>query len=173
MADGATDIPLDTEVSITVSGGTINNSVPPPTIEPNPGNLTVEIDGDKLIIIHPNLKSYTKYTVTIPSETFVGQSTPVSWSFTTALVLGVGELNKMEAKLYPNPVQAGTEFTIFTGDNSNVVKVIEIFSTSGSLVTKTETSNSLIRLSAPKEQGVYLLRITSGNQSGTYRLVVY
>ncbi len=171
---GNTEVPVDQEVVVVFNYAyDLAKGDKLPTFSPNVDGVYTTPKGNKLTISHNNFAPNTTYTITLPANTVKGQTEEHKWSFTTVMVSGIKDMDKLDAKLYPNPVLAGTEFTILTDDNSNAQRIVEIFNATGAIVLKTETSNSLIKLAAPKEQGVYLLRITSGNKAGVYRLVVH
>jgi len=78
-----------------------------------------------------------------------------------------------ELKLYPNPVRANDEFTVVIEGSTSSQGLIELFNSTGVSVMKTQTAGSMIRLTAPDRQGVYLLRFTKDGYSKTYRVIVY
>ena len=80
-------------------------------------------------------------------------------------------IDRFDAKLFPNPILAGAEFTVQVGQSSSAY-IVEIYNASGSLLQKFEKTDQLFRMSAPVEPGIYMMRITGGNMTGTFRLVV-
>jgi hypothetical protein len=142
------------------------------SISPDPGNVIATTDGRSLDISHNNFDHLTTYTVTIPANSLKGLVETISWTFTTDIGTGSEIVNRLEAKLFPNPVHAGSEFTVHIGENGNSRQTVEIYNASGMLMQKIETSDKQIRLTAPNEQGVYLLRIASGNKIGSFRLTI-
>jgi len=171
--DGASEVALDAPMYVEFNMDVVKSGSGEVTFSPSVSGVQSSVQGKRLNIAHGDFNIKTTYTVTIPANMLQGQTKEIKWSFKTIEVLSVGEINKLEAKLYPNPVQSGAEFTIQIDDNSHTPRIIEIFNATGALVTITETSGSLIQLTAPKEPGVYLLRFTIGKQTGTYRLMVY
>ena len=135
----------------------------------------VEITSNKLIITtSDNFEPDQTYTVTIPANTVKGYDEVITWQFTTgnSSLTGTELMDILEAKLYPNPVNAGEEFSLQVDMKDDNRLIVEIFTVSGVLLQKTETADPQFRLTAPDAAGVYLLRITGGNTDGTYRLVV-
>jgi len=47
-----------------------------------------------------------------------------------------------------------------------------MFNSVGALIMRTQTGDSIIRLTAPEKPGVYIIRYTTDKQSQTYRVVV-
>jgi len=142
------------------------------SISPSSGFISFSVSGATLTINHQTFAPATRYTVTIPVKSLKDQTDDFTWSFTTAELTSAEIKPCLEAMVYPNPVYAGTEYTLQVDEDGNSTKTLELYNASGNLLQKIETANSLIRLTAPAESGIYLLRITSDKKTGTYRLVV-
>ena len=87
-------------------------------------------------------------------------------------VTGEQTPGRLEAKIYPNPVDAGAKFTVQLEPTGHHALIVELYSSSGALLQKTETTETQFLLTAPQATGVYLLRITRGATSIAYQLVV-
>ena len=136
----------------------------------------VGITSNKLIITtYDDFEPDQTYTVTIPAGTVKGYDEVITWSFTTKAgsVTGYEVVDRLEAKLYPNPVYAGAEFTVQVDPSVDNRLIVELFTSSGVLLQKIETADAQFRMTAPNAVGVFLLRITDGNTAKAYRLVVH
>jgi len=107
------------------------------------------------------------------------------WNFVTDIVsgdltlyakwnslTGISEMERLEALIYPNPVQPGKTFYIRLDSKTTGTTMVEIFNEIGQLLSKTVENVDPIRLTATDATGSYFIRITIGNQTQTYKLVV-
>ncbi len=78
----------------------------------------------------------------------------------------------LKALVYPNPVQSGKDLYIRLESGINNSSLIEIYDVAGKLISKSMESDHPIHLKVPVEQGIYYLRITNGNRTVTYKLIV-
>ena len=174
-ASEAQNVDLDVEVVITFNkiftlASTSNKNFFSPPVDVS----EVANTDDKLIITHNGFEPGVTYTVTIPAGMVEGYDEDIVWTFTTKETpeTGVEIMDRLEAILYPNPASAGGEFTVQVEQHGVHPLTVEIFTATGVLVQKTVTTHTPFRLAAPRVAGIYLLRITSGNSTGVYRLAV-
>jgi hypothetical protein len=171
----AQNVGLDVEIVITFNKNiklvdTSNKDYFSPSVEVS----TVGNSDDQLIITHAGFEPGTTYTVTIPAGMVEDYDEEITWTFTTkdTPITGIEIMDRLEARLYPNPVIAGEEFTVQVEQYGNNRLTVEIFTASGVLLQKTGTTGTLFHMSAPNVAGIYLMRITGNNTAVTCRLVV-
>jgi len=83
--NGATDVEIDTPVSVTFTENMVADDLSDIAIAPDPGNVSASLTNNVLTITHDDFAYDTEYTVTIPVTAITGLSQEMSWSFTTRL----------------------------------------------------------------------------------------
>jgi hypothetical protein len=174
-AEDATDVELNVEVIVAFNKDiTLGNTLDKNYFAPSVDIKEVSQTSNKFIITTNGFEPDVTYTVTIPAGTIAGFSEVITWSFTTKSpsLTGIEIEERLEAKLFPNPVITGAQFTVQVEQNNNIPLVVEIFTATGVLLQKTEAIDPQFQMTAPNAVGVYLLRISNGKSAGVYRLVV-
>ena len=83
--------------------------------------------------------------------------------------LGLDEFLTSEVKLFPNPVS--TNLNIEIAGNSDAI-ALDLFDVSGKLVLQKNVSNEAITLNVKNlPQGIYFLKVSSSEKTGTYKIV--
>jgi len=86
--DGAIDVAVDAEISVTFSGNVSATDLSLITIQDdqanNVNNVSASITDNVLTITHDNFEYETEYTVTIPENTLNEYDAEITWTFTTA-----------------------------------------------------------------------------------------
>lgn len=86
-----------------------------------------------------------------------------------------GPAKELDALLYPNPVRAGETVNLEFSGQLTGEKEIHVFNMQGQLVyTESIPSGSTMQIpaSALNLAGIYIIRVRSGMQSGTYKLIL-
>jgi len=164
-AHDATDIPLNTPVSVTfdrniidinLAGITINGETAIARITDNMLNFT------KL----PELNYDTQYTVYIPPKAIFGYDEAISWSFTTEEKKeSIETLSKNEVQIYPNPSNGKVNISVTETSN------IKLYDVTGKTVKEFYiTGNSMLDITLP--YGLYFVKVESANSISTHKLVI-
>jgi len=164
-AHNATDIPLNTSVSVTfdrnvidinLAGITINGETAIARITDNVLNFT------KL----PELNYDTKYTVYIPPKAIFGYDEAITWSFTTEeKEEGIGTVTKNEVQIYPNPSNGIVNIAVTETSN------IKLFDVTGKTIKEFSiTENSSFDVTLP--YGLYFVKVESTNSVSTHKIVI-
>jgi len=171
----AQNVDLNVEVVITFNKTfTLANTSKKDFFSPPVDVSEVGNTDDKLIISHKGFEPGVTYTVTIPAGMVEGYADEIVWTFTTkdSPATGIEIMNRLNARIYPNPVNAGEKLTIQVEQHGAKPLTVEIFTASGILLQKNVTTHTPYQLSAPDSAGVYLLRITNDKATCAYRFVV-
>lgn len=114
-------------------------------------------------------QSYTptvsgNYAVEITSGTCTELSDCIEFD-----TLGLDEFLTSEVRLFPNPVSANLNIEI--AGNSDTL-ALDLFDVSGKLVLQKNVSNEAIALNMKNlPQGIYFLKVSSSEKTGTYKIV--
>jgi len=190
IADGAINVPVDEQIVIDYSqavrmigGQAITNSNVAQLIVFKEGDasgpvvgFTATINAAKTQIVvtpGPALKYDQRYYFKVmPVENYSSVATlPVSLNFTTALNVGVPQVQAADVRIYPNPAKS----MIYISDISGT-KQVDIYSVVGTLV-KSVTSfpnsrgQAVIGVS-DLQPGMYIMRLSGNAKDTTLRFVV-
>ncbi len=139
-------------IDVTVTGGT-----PVYTYLWSPGNQTTE-----------DISSLTPgtYTVTVTD----GNGCMTALSNTVLDVVGLDETEiTFGSKVYPNP--SNERFTIETTNAPDAI-TIEVFDLLGKRIQLIENANTKTNIYLKEREGVYLIKVTSGNESYIKRVIL-
>ena len=104
------------------------------------------------------------YAVEITSGTCTERSECIEFD-----TLGLDEFLTSEVRVFPNPVS--TKLTIEIVDNSDAI-ALDLFDVSGKLVLQKTVFNEAISLNMKNfPQGIYFLKVSSSEKTGTYKIV--
>ena len=113
------------------------------------------------------LAENTTYFWSVDPVNCVGESTGTVWSFTTGSALSITENELVKLSVYPNPTSG-----ILNIKSTEEIDNITVFNLLGQSVAKfgkNDITNSSIDLSELSE-GLYLVKVTSGNNTETLRV---
>lgn len=104
------------------------------------------------------------YAVEITSGTCIERSECIQFD-----TLGQDQFLTSEVRLFPNPVS--TNLTIEIVNNSGTI-ALDLFDVSGKLILQKNVSNNATALNMKNlPQGIYFLKVSSSEKTGTYKIV--
>ncbi len=138
------------------------------TITATPANSAAKVSGTGEHNLYSSQS--TTFPLTVTASDGVTKKTYVVNVFRDGQT-STPSLDKIEYRLYPNPVKAGAQVTIWNQEQISGETLVEIFDIRGRLVRKIQLGAQRF-FWAPGQSGVFYIRITKGDASVTQKIVV-
>ena len=164
-AHNATDVPLNTPVSVTFNRNVIDINLAGITIN---GETAIARITDNVLNFTkiPELTYETEYTVYIPPKAILGHNEAITWSFTTEeKEVGIKTVTGNDVQIYPNPSNGQVNISVTESSN---VKLLDI---TGKTINEFNiTESSAIDINLPF--GFYFVKVESASGVSTHKLVI-
>ena len=146
------DVALDAPITVVFSKDVNLSTTEGVTISPDPGDVSISVEGSVLTITHNDFAYETTYEVIIPAGTIEGYNEAIHWSFTTLKSVYIDNpIYKSNITIYPNPTKDEVRIS--------VAGIIRLFNTNGApcLIQTVEAQQAINISHLPAGLYLYIL----------------